>query len=266
MLKIHVCRAWRNQLRAVVLLAVPASVLVLGGSIFGPVGISVALVLVVVFGGYAWVRGVAVAVRAMHAYPVGEAEQPELCRIVRDVTTRSRVPMPRVYVSPTPAVNAFAAGRHPDHAVICLTQGALDQLDVDELRSVIGHELAHIRHRDTVPACVAVALTRVAMAIPPAGVLMAAWARLAVSESREFEADREAARVIGEPLALARALRKLDAAGRALVLPTEPGVVAASHLMITSPLRSTGYWRLFRSHPSTAERIARLEHLAGYRR
>ncbi len=253
-------------MRTALLLAVLCLGAVYIGSRFGPLGYWLALLAVLTFCTYLLVRSDAVVVRAMRGYAVGEAEQPVLCNVVRDMSSRARLPMPRVYVSPTPAVNALASGRDPHHAVICVTEGALDVLDEQELRAVVGHELAHIRSRDTLPASVVGGLNRVVMVVPVAGVALAALLRLTIRRSREFDADRESALISGEPLALARALRKLDAAARELGLPAEPGVVAASHLMITSPLRRGGRRWLCRSHPSTAERVARLEQLAGYRR
>ncbi|WP_216853044.1 M48 family metalloprotease [Phytoactinopolyspora halotolerans] len=223
-------------------------------------------VLVAVLIVYVCARAGTVAVRAMRAYPVGEAEQPELCRLVRELTTRARVPMPRLYVSPTRAANALATGYGPSRAVICVTEGALDALDERELRAVLAHELAHIRYLDTLPGSIISLLARAAMVIPVLGIVVVYLMRPIVGRSREFDADQEAARLTGDPLALASALRTLDAARRELVLPPEPGVVAISHLMIGSPLGTHGVWRLFRSHPSTAERVARLEGLAGYRR
>ncbi|WP_205856290.1 M48 family metalloprotease [Phytoactinopolyspora endophytica] len=263
----HSVRARRNLLRTIVFLVVLGLSALFVASRFGSVGFWLGVVLVAVLTVYVCTRAGEVAIRAMRAYPVGEAEQPALCRLVRDLTARARVPMPRLYVSPTRAANALATGNGPSRAAICVTEGALDVLDERELRAVIAHELAHIRRRDTLPGSMVGLVSRAAMVIPVLGVVVVYATRLVVSGSREFEADQEAARITGEPLALAGALRKLDAAQRELVLPPDAGVVATSHLMISSPLgQPRGVWRLFRSHPSTAERVARLEGLAGYRR
>lgn len=265
-LTVHVSRAHRNLVRTTAVLVVLFALAVFVGSRFGWPGLWLAVLLVAAFIGYVLLRSDVLALRAVHAYPVSEAEQPTLCRIVREMTTAAQVPMPRVYVSPTRAVNALATGRGPSRAVICVTEGALGVLDDDELRGVVGHELVHIRNRDTLPASVVGVLNRIALVIPVVGVVLSGLARLAILRSREFDADRGSARISGQPLALASALRKFDTAARELALPTEPGVVAASHLMITSPLRGRGLLRLCRSHPSTPERVARLEGLAGYRR
>ncbi|WP_222851270.1 M48 family metalloprotease [Phytoactinopolyspora mesophila] len=253
-------------MRTTVLLLLPSLGVVLIGSRFGTLGFWLALIAAAAFCVYVLLRSDTVAVRAMRAYPVGEAEQPVFCRVVRESTTKARLPMPQLYVSPTRAVNALATGRNPNRSMICVTEGALAVLDENELRAVVGHELAHIRNLDTLPASVVGAVNRLAVMVPLVGVFLAGAARLAISRDREFKADSESARLNGEPLALAGALRKFDAAARELVLPPEAGVVAASHLMLTSPLRYRGLLRLCRSHPSTAERVARLEQLAGYRR
>ncbi|WP_216843425.1 M48 family metalloprotease [Phytoactinopolyspora alkaliphila] len=257
--------AHRSLVRVAVVLVSVFLVLALA-SRFG-FGVFVAtLACVAGFGTVAYLRSDSAALQDMRAYPVGEAQQPTLCRIVREMTTRARVPMPRVYVSPTRAATAFAVGRAPHRASVCVTEGALGVLDERELRAVVGHELAHIRRGDTLPASMAGVVARGVASVPLIGTGVICLTRLALDTAREFDADHAAARMTGEPLALASALRKLDAATRELALPAEPGVVAASHLMIISPLSSVGRWKRFRSHPSLADRVARLEQLAGYRR
>jgi heat shock protein HtpX len=256
----------RRTLVRVAVVLVPVSLVLAVASRFGFWVFGTALLAIAAFGVYAYMRSDDVALRDMRAYPVGEAEQPILCRIVREMTTRARIPMPRIYVSPTRAATALAVGRGPHRAAVCVTEGALDVLDEDELRAVVGHELAHIRRRDTLPASMAGVVGRSMAALPVIGTAVICLTRLAVDGRREFDADHDAARMTGEPLALAGALRKLDAASKELALPAEPGVVAAGHLMIISPRPPVGVWRLFRSHPSIADRIARLEQLAGYRR
>ncbi|TDC49829.1 protease HtpX [Jiangella ureilytica] len=278
----------RNRVKAVVLLAGLSTLGLLVGSWFGAAGLAVAAVVVVALDCYIVVRSDAIALRAMRAYPVSEAEQPVLHRVVRELTAPARVPMPRLYVSPTRAVNAFATGRDPGHAAICCTEGVLELLDERELRAVVGHELAHIRRGDTVVSSTAGAVASVVMVaaglrlfgrrdrdqagpvgralLTVLGPVAAAVVRATVSEDREYEADAEASRITGDPLGLAAALRKLDASTRRLVLPPERDIVATSHLMIASPLQQTGIAKLFASHPPMAERVARLEQRAGYRR
>lgn len=268
----------RNRVKAGGLLAGLSALGLLAGACLGPVGLVVAIVVVVGLDCYVVLRSDAIALRAMRAYPVSEAEQPVLHRVVRELTAPARVPMPRLYVSPTRAVNAFATGRDPAHAAVCCTEGILDLLDERELRAVVGHELAHIRRGDTVVSSTAGAVASVVMVaaghagpvgralLAVLGPLAAAVVRATVTPAREYDADAEASRITGDPLGLASALRKLDASTRRLVLPPERDIVATSHLMIASPLQQTGLAKLFASHPPMAERVARLEQRAGYRR
>lgn len=261
------------------------------GAGFGPVGVVVALVLSVLTNLYVWLASDRIALRAMRAYPVSEAQQPALYRTVRALSTASRLPMPRLYLSPTPAPNALTTGRGPRHAVICCTEGLLDVVDERELRAVLAHEIAHVERRDTLVSSAAAALaTAVLFAVQLSwllsggaddddggglvgaammlvlGPLAAGVLRLAVQRSREYDADAASAALTGDPLGMAAALRTLDARIREVPLRPEPGLRSASALMIVDPFRPDLVGRLFRTHPSTAERIARLEAMAGYRR
>lgn len=217
------------------------------------------------------------ALATMRARPITREQDPQLWDTVAELAQRARLPMPKVCVSGAQAPNAFATGRNPQHGVVCVTQGLRNMLSPDELAGVIAHELSHIKHRDilisTVVAVVAGAITylsylalffggRGSRRSPLVPILMMIFApmaagiiRMAISRSREFEADRAAAALMGTGAPLASSLRKLDSAARRIPLPVPE---AQSNMFIVQPLTGKNMAKLFMTHPPTAERIARL--------
>jgi heat shock protein HtpX len=276
----------KNTVKTFVLLAgLTGLFVVIGGSVGGSTGATIMLLVSFAFVGGSYWFSDKLAIKAARAVPASEAEMPEYFAIMRELSQSAGMPMPRLFVTPDLQPNAFATGRNPDHAAVAVTRGILELCDWDELRGVLAHELSHVGNRDiligSVAAAIATAITYLAymaqwgalfgggsrngggqnpiallatalLAPLAAGVLQAS-----LSRSREFEADRSGARLVGTGEPLARALLKLERGARTIPMDVQP---AQAQAYIVNPLsgRRVQFANLFRSHPPTEDRVARL--------
>ena len=275
----------KNNLKTAVLLAaIGGLMIVVGGAIGGTAGAAIGLGIGLVFVGGSYWFSDTLAIKAARAVEVSADQMPRYHAIVADLAQRAQMPMPRIYVSPDPQPNAFATGRSPSHAAVCVNQGILDVLTWEELQGVLAHEISHIRNRDiligSVAAAVAMGITflaRMAMwgaifgggdrdrdnnvvgalALAVLAPLAAGMLQMALSRSREYEADRRGALLLGSGEPLARALEKLDRGTRAIPSTVNPAQAGA---YIANPLAGSkaSFANLFTTHPPMEERIRRL--------
>lgn len=267
--------------------AILALFMMIGGLIGGRDGMMLALL----FGGgmnfFAYWFSDKMVLRMYNAQPVDDTSSPYLYNMVRDLATRAGLPMPQVYLIDEAQPNAFATGRNPENAAVAATTGIVSLLSERELRGVMAHELAHVKHRDILTSTIAATLAGaisalanfalffggrsqdgrpanpiVSIVVALIAPLAAALIQMAISRAREYEADRSGAEISGDPLALASALGKIDAYARGIPFPTAEAHPATAQMMIMNPLAGGGIDSLFSTHPKTAERIARLEAMA----
>lgn len=289
-----------NQMKTVVFLGVLTGILIMFGQLLGgQQGAIIALLFAGAMNFLAYWFSDKIVLAIYGAKEVSESEAPRLYHIVHRLATKARLPMPRVYIIPSPTPNAFATGRNPSHAAVAATTGILQILNDEELEGVIAHELAHIQHRDilisSVVATIAGAISVLASMVRWAALfgalggsrsdrdsrggellvalvmailapIIATLIQLAISRSREYLADEGGAKISGNPLGLASALRKIHAAISMVPLEPAPQYQTTAHLFIANPFRGEGLIQLFSTHPPVEERIRRLERMAGMRR
>lgn len=267
--------------------AITALFMMIGALIGGRDGMMMALLLGGGMNFFAYWFSDKMVLNMYNAQPVDETSSPYLYNMVHDLAARAQLPMPRVYLIDEAQPNAFATGRNPENAAVAATTGIVSLLSERELRGVMAHELAHVKHRDILTSTIAATLAGAISALAnfamffggrdeegrPANAIVsiivaiiaplaAALIQMAISRAREFEADRGGAEISGDPLALASALGKIDAYARGIPFATAEAHPATAQMMIMNPLAGGGIDTLFSTHPKTAERIARLEALA----
>jgi heat shock protein HtpX len=279
-------RSVKNMLKTVVLLAgLGGLLMLLGGAFAGKLGLVIGLGLGLVIVGASYWKSDTLAIKAARAVPVTEQEMPEYYAIVRELTEKAGMPMPKLYVTPDEQPNAFATGRNPDHAAVAVTRGILRILDRDELRGVLAHEISHVGNRDiligSIAAAIALGITFIAnfmqfaaifgggrdddgpnpialLAMAILAPLAAGLLQMALSRGREFEADRTGARLIGDGEPLARALLKLEAGSKQIPMQIDPAHAQAYIVNPLAGVKNMSFKNLWRSHPATEDRVSRL--------
>lgn len=290
-------RSTLNGVKTALLLGVLWAVLLgIGGALAYATGSWMYIIVFGVLGlgstAYSYWNSGKLAIRSMNAREVSEAEFPWYHQTVRELAQKAGKPMPRLYISPTPSPNAFATGRNPENAAVCVTEGILGLLSERELRAVLGHELMHVYNRDILTSSVAAGLAGIVSSIAQLFMWMgmmggnrnnnnnplaligmlfmallapiaASLIQLAVSRTREYDADHDGAELTEDPLGLASALNKISGGTARTPLKETPAMDSVSHMMIANPFAGKGR-ALFSTHPPMADRIKRLEEMAGY--
>ncbi len=280
-----------NYARTALLLAVLTAIfVVMGAAVGGRSGLMVAFAVALVMNVVSLWKSDTMVLKMFKAQEVDDRTAPDLVGLVRDLARRAELPMPRVYIMNNPQPNAFATGRSPSNAAVCASTGLLEALTREELAGVMAHELAHIKNRDTLTMAVAATIggavsmfaqylqlgmlfgsgrnddrglgligTLFAVIVAPMAAMLV---QMAISRSREYQADRMGAMIVGNPLWLASALRKIDTLARRIRNPAAEAVPAAAHMCIVNPLNGRGIDSMFSTHPNVDNRIAELEALA----
>jgi len=281
-------RTVKNAFKTAVLLAGLGGLLMIIGGLLtkgSPVGFLIGGGIGLVIVGFSYWKSDVLAIKAARAVPVTEQQMPEYYAIVRELTQKADMPMPKLYVAPSEQPNAFATGRNPDHAAVAVTQGILRILDWEELRGVLADEISHVGNRDiligSVAAAIALGITMIAgflrfaaifgggrddrdsnpialLAMAILAPIAAAMLQMALSRGREFEADRSGARLIGDGEPLARALEKLEAGSKQIPMEIDPAQAQAYIVNPLAAVKGISFKNLWSSHPPTAQRVQRL--------
>lgn len=275
---------------ALLLAALTAILAAMGAAVGGQSGLVVAFIIAMVMNAVSLWKSDTAVLRMFKAQEVDERTAPELVDLVRELAKRAELPMPRVYIMNNPQPNAFATGRSPSNAALCASTGLLETVTRNELAGVLAHELAHVKNRDTLTMAVAATIggavsmfaqylqlgilfggrrdggggmgfigTLLAVIVAPLAAMMV---QMAISRSREYQADRMGAMIVGNPLWLASALKKINAAARRIPNQQAEAIPAAAHMFIINPLNGRGVDNMFSTHPNVENRVAELEALA----
>jgi len=278
-----------NLLKTTILLGAMTGLIMLFGDLLGGRrGVEMAFVFAAVMNFFSYWFSDQIALRSYNAQPLGPTDAPELYAIVNELAAAAQIPMPRLYMIDSDTPNAFATGRNPRHAAVAVTRGIMRICNRSELKGVLGHELSHVINRDILTSSIAATLAGAVMMIASwarwaaifgiggsdederggmlglllmaiLGPIAATVIQLAISRTREYQADASGARLVHNPMYLASALHKLEAANERMPLDASP---STAHLFIVNPLSGEGMMRLFSTHPPIEERIRRLEQMA----